>query len=92
LSPVVKEQYLGFVDGEYPDLVPRYERAYVGSNAPTEYQQALDVRIARIREQFGFVSDSMRTGEVTPPADIAGSSAEPAFRRVGPQLQLPMAY
>src|SRR3954464_3548194 len=38
LAPVVKEQYLGWVDVAYPDLLPRYERAYFGSNAPREYQ------------------------------------------------------
>src|SRR3954451_9423088 len=30
LAPVVKEQYLGWVDGAYPELLPRYERAYFG--------------------------------------------------------------
>ena len=60
LAPVVKQEYLGFVDGAYPELLPRYERAYVGSNAPREYQQALDERVERIRSRFGFAEDSMR--------------------------------
>jgi DNA repair photolyase len=90
LAPVVKEQYLGFVDGQYPDLLPRYERAYVGSNAPYEYQRALDERVGRIRTRYGFAVDSMRTGEITPPADALAAPIDAGLRRVGPQLLLPM--
>ena len=32
LAPVVKEHYLGFVAATFPDLLPRYERAYAGTN------------------------------------------------------------
>jgi DNA repair photolyase len=91
LSPVVKEQYLGFVDGQYPDLVPRYERAYVGSNAPYDYQHALDERIERIRARYGFVADSMRRTALSPTEPSLPSDA-PAFQRVGPQLLLPIVY
>jgi DNA repair photolyase len=91
LSPVVKEQYLGFVDGEFPDLVPRYERAYVGQNAPFEYQRALDERVERIRERYGFVSDSMRRTALSP-TEAPVPSGAPAFQRVGPQLLLPIVY
>jgi DNA repair photolyase len=86
LSPVVKQEYLGFVDGAYPDLLPRYERAYVGSNAPHEYQRALDERVERIRSRYGFAEDSMRKSVLTP-TDIA---LPQPLRRVGPQLLLPM--
>jgi DNA repair photolyase len=89
LAPVVKEQYLGFVNRQYPDLVARYERAYFGSNAPQAYQRALDERVDRIRARYGFISDSMRQGEAAPPPDTVASKA-PAFQRVGPQLLLPM--
>ena len=91
LSTVVKEQYLDFVDGAFPDLTERYERAYVGSNAPNEYQRALDERVERIRTRYGFVSDSMRQSALTS-ANLRSPAAppEPAFRRIGPQLLLPM--
>jgi DNA repair photolyase len=49
LAPAVKEQYLGFIDREHPDLLERYERAYPGRNAPEAYQQALEARIEHIR-------------------------------------------
>jgi DNA repair photolyase len=92
LAPLVKEQYLGFVDRQYPDLVERYERAYFGSNAPREYQRALDERVTRIRERYGFIADSMRAGEITPPAQQAATPDAAGVRRVGPQLLLPILY
>jgi DNA repair photolyase len=84
LAPVVKQEYLGWVNGTYPDLVQRYERAYVGTNAPQEYQRALDERVERIRARYGFAEDSMRKSALSPP------DPAPMLRRVGPQLLLPM--
>ena len=92
LAPVVKDQYLTFVDRQFPDLVERYERAYFGSNAPREYQRALDERVDRIRARYGFAADSMRTVEITPPASAPELPVGPGFRRVGPQLMLPIVY
>jgi len=54
LAPHVKEFYLGFVGDEYPDLLPRYKRAYPGTYAPLDYRSKLDERIQRIRKQYGF--------------------------------------
>jgi DNA repair photolyase len=88
LAPVVKREYLSFVHGQYPDLLPRYERAYIGTNAPGEYQRALDERVARIRSRYGFAEDSMRRSGLSSP-EIA-ATAGTAFRRVGPQLLLPI--
>jgi len=79
------------VDEEYPDLMPRYERAYPGSNAPHEYQRALDERVERIRVRHGFVADSMRRPALSP-TETAALSDAPAFQRVGPQLRLPIVY
>jgi DNA repair photolyase len=84
LAPVVKQEYLGWVNGTYPDLVQRYERAYVGTNAPQEYQRALDERVERIRSRYAFAEDSMRKAALSPP------DPAPMLRRVGPQLLLPM--
>ena len=88
LAPVVKEQYLGFVNREHPDLLERYERAYPGRNAPEAYQQALDARVERIREQYGFAERSMRKTGLTSAGEPL--PADPIVRRVGPQLLLPM--
>src|SRR6185437_4760431 len=62
LAPHVKEFYLGFVGDEYPDLLPRYQRAYPGAYAPPEYRDKLDERIQRIRAQYGFRGDPSRRG------------------------------
>ena len=88
LAPVVKEQYLGFVDREQPDLLARYERAYPGRSAPEAYQQALDARVERIREQYGFAERSMRKTDLSSAAEPL--PADPIVRRVGRQLLLPM--
>jgi DNA repair photolyase len=89
LAPVVRQQYLGFVNAQFPELVERYERAYVGQNAPWEYQRALDERVERVRSRYGFVADSMRLSALSRPEDAG--PRDPVVRRVGPQLLLPMA-
>jgi DNA repair photolyase len=88
LAPIVREQYLGFVDRRFPELLARYERAYVGRDAPVAYQRALDARVERIRTRYGFAEDSMRKTALSPPADVV--RAEPRPRRIGPQLLLPI--
>ncbi len=45
---------LDFVSDEYPELLPRYKRAYPGAYAPLDYREKLDQRIQRIRKQYGF--------------------------------------
>jgi DNA repair photolyase len=69
LKPVVREHYLGFVEEAFPDLLPRYERAYTRVNAPHAYQQALDARVEAIRARFGFGADSMRERRLVPRAE-----------------------
>jgi DNA repair photolyase len=81
LAPHVKEFYLGFIHDEYPDLLPRYQRAYPGTHAPPEYRDKLGQRIEHIRARYGFKDWSERRAgapEPTPPA------------RHGPQLALPL--
>ena len=71
LKPVVKEHYLGFVGETFPDLLPRYERAYPRTNAPRAYTDALSARVDKIRSRYGFAEDSMRERQVVPSADRA---------------------
>ena len=87
LKPIVKDYYLGFVEAEFPALLPRYERAYPGVNAPREYQRALDARVERIRARYGFAEDSMRKRRLVPRADLADAAG---VRPRGPQLALPL--
>ncbi|MDP9359619.1 MAG: radical SAM protein, partial [Chloroflexota bacterium] len=80
LASFVKEHYFGFVAATYPDLLPRYERAYQGTNASADYLVALERRIARIRSRHGFEQDTMRRPDPQParppvacPRRLAGS-------------------
>jgi hypothetical protein len=87
LAPQVKEHYLAFVSETFPELLPRYERAYAGTNISSEYQSAIERRVAGIRERRGFVEDAMNTRRV-------GSSNNPTIGKpVGNrngQLSLPL--
>ena len=87
LAPIVKEHYLGFVGATFPALLPRYERAYAGTNAPREYRAALDARLDRIRARYGFDEDSMRARHLVPTAAPTGERKPPG--RDG-QLALPL--
>jgi DNA repair photolyase len=60
LMPHVKEHYLGFVGESFPTLLPRYERAYPGINAPKEYRARLDERVERVRARYVFGDDPLR--------------------------------
>src|SRR5918994_5983631 len=58
LAPDVKEHYFGFIAETFPDLVPRYERAYAGTSISPDYQTAIARRLARVREHYGFAADA----------------------------------
>ncbi|HEX8968333.1 MAG TPA: radical SAM protein [Chloroflexota bacterium] len=60
LMPTVKEHYLEFVGDRFPDLLPRYERAYAGVHAPRDYVDALQKRVQAIRAHFDFTDDPVR--------------------------------
>src|SRR5215207_643896 len=45
LAPEVKEHYFGFIASSFPDLLPRYERAYAGTNIAADYQAAIERRL-----------------------------------------------
>ena len=87
LAPLVKQHYLRFVEATFPDLQPRYERAYTGTNISSEYQAAIERRLTRIRERHGFVEDAMHRGGSNTVATKAATVA--ASRGIG-QLLLPL--
>jgi DNA repair photolyase len=64
LAPQVKEHYMGFVSETFPDLLPRYERAYAGTNISSDYQVAIERRLAQIRQRHGFAEDAMHSRRV----------------------------
>lgn len=67
LAPLVREHYFGWVEQHTPELLARYERAYLGVNAPEAYQTAIEERVATIREAHGFVDEPRRL-PASPPA------------------------
>ena len=87
LAPDVKEHYFGFVSETFPELLSRYERAYIGTNIASEYQAAVERRLVQIRQRHGFVEDAMhgRRVEGAPSLPIA----VPPTVRTG-QLALPL--
>jgi DNA repair photolyase len=87
LAPVVKEHYLAFVAETFPDLLPRYERAYTGTNIASGYQAAIERRLARVRERQGFTDDVMqgRREQASQVTRIAASVSMPLG-----QLALPL--
>jgi DNA repair photolyase len=87
LAPQVKEHYLAFVSATFPDLLPRYERAYAGTTIAADYQMAIERRLARVREQRGFVEDAMNQRRVEIGNNPTG--AMPVSNGVG-QLPLPL--
>jgi DNA repair photolyase len=57
LAPLVKEHYFGFVEQSFPELVPRYQRAYPGTDAPRQYRDRLEARVQAITARYGFAGD-----------------------------------
>jgi hypothetical protein len=60
LAPLVKAHDLALVAARFPVLLPRDERAYVGTTIPADYQRAIERRVSTIREWHGFGQDVMR--------------------------------
>jgi DNA repair photolyase len=87
LAPDVKEHYFSFVAETFPDLLPRYERAYAGTNIASEYQAAIERRMARVREQHGFAEDAMHHRGSNHGAAMLATGA--ASHGIG-QLSLPL--
>jgi DNA repair photolyase len=87
LAPEVKEHYFGFIESSFSDLLPRYERAYAGTNIASEYQAVIDRRLAQVRQRYGFFDDAMHRGKAnagpTRPVTMAASNGTE-------QLSLPL--
>ena len=87
LAPGVKEHYLAFVSETFPNLLPRYERTYAGTNIASDYQIAIERRLARVRARQGFAGDAMQSRKVEVAASMR--TAEPESVAPG-QLALPL--
>jgi len=52
LRPGVKEEFMPWLEREYPDLVEGYRRLYRGSNAPKATRQAIAERVGAARRRY----------------------------------------
>ena len=59
LGPLVKEHYLGFVGEQYPALLGKYQRSFVGQNAPEAWVRGLNERVDLAIDRIGFKRNSM---------------------------------
>ena len=59
LYPAIRDRFLPVLQEHYPELLPKYERAYKGHGyAPRDYAKALSRRIERLRRKHGFRTHS----------------------------------
>ena len=59
LYPAIRDRFLPVLAEHFPELVPKYQRAYAGHGyAPREYAKALSRRIERLRKRHGFKNES----------------------------------
>jgi DNA repair photolyase len=81
LAPLVKEHYFDFVGNAFPELLSRYQRAYPASDAPRDYRDRLDERIARVKERHGFGDDIEKMDKVERSAIVSQQAVSPAGNR-----------
>lgn len=59
LYAAVRDRFLPVLGEHFPELVPRYQRAYARhAGAPREYSLALTRRIEKLRRKYGFKNHS----------------------------------
>jgi DNA repair photolyase len=57
LMPSSAKQFLPFVREKFPKLAKQYEQWYAKNGyAPDEYRKQMSLRVAKIREEYGFVA------------------------------------
>jgi DNA repair photolyase len=55
LYAAVRDRFLPVLGEHFPELVPRYQRAYARqAGAPQEYARALSRRVEKLRRKYGF--------------------------------------
>jgi DNA repair photolyase len=58
LYPAVRDRFMGVLAEHYPDLVPRYEKAYAKQmGAPREYAKALARRVKKLQQKHRFTKN-----------------------------------
>ncbi len=83
LRPGVKEEFMPWLEREYPELVERYRRLYRGSNAPKATRQAIAERVGAERRRHPPPEP-----EPEPPAPRRLVPPDPSPAEQGDQLSL----
>jgi len=87
LMPSSAKQFLPFVREKFPKLAKQYEEWYAKNGyAPDEYRKQMSQRIAKIRQEYGFVSRPWeeRTRKTKQPQlSMAWQPAETPLRAAG---------
>jgi DNA repair photolyase len=82
LRPGVREQYLGWLAGYRPDLLPRYQEMYRSAYASTAERERIAERVAAACERHGRRPGGRRARRSAPPPTPPPGAPEP------PQLRL----
>lgn len=68
LRPGVKEEFLPWLEKEFPELMPSYLKSYKGSNAPRAIAEPIQKAVYALRDQHGAKRSSHRNGGPAPAA------------------------
>src|ERR1700682_5366100 len=87
LMPSSAKQFLPFVREKFPKLAKQYEEWYAKNGyAPDEYRRQMSRRVAKIRQEYGFVSrpwDERTRKTKQPQLSMAWQPAETLLRAAG---------
>jgi len=86
LRPGVREQYMPWIEKEWPDLLPLYEELYPRSYAPKAAQQRVTKLVYRYVREFG--GTAVQPGSTRDTGHEKAKTATTRKRRVVPQAQL----
>ncbi len=75
LAPLVKEHYFDFVESHFPELLPNYQRAYLGQKASPAYVERLTARIQDVRERYDFIDEEREDRYKLVPVERSNVSA-----------------
>jgi DNA repair photolyase len=68
LRPGVKEEFLPWLEKEYPELLGQYRKMYKGSNAPKSVAEPIQKSVYALKDQLGAGS-APRRRKAKPPAE-----------------------
>jgi len=73
LYAAVRDRFLPVLGEHFPDLVPRYQRAYARqAGAPREYTRALSRRLEKLRRKHGFKNETGMIDRYRPTMPVQG--------------------